>query len=292
MGEITERRVEANGVSTALLEAGEGPLALCLHGFPDCAWGWTPLLSELAAAGFHAVAPFLRGYAPTEVPADGRYQYGAVVADACALHEVLEGTEDSVIIGHDWGAIAAYGAAAYEPRRWRRVVTAAVPPLVVMAERVFDYDQAKRFWYQHFFLSPLASVAVAADDMAFLDRLWADWSPGFDAGNALARVKDSLREPANLEAALDYYRSTFDASRHDPALEAQEAACLSVPLQPTLYLQGDQDGCIPVDVADDASEVLQSPGSRVEVVPGAGHFLQYEQPELVNRLVVEFLTSP
>ncbi len=291
MSEVRERRVEVNGVGTAYLEAGEGPLALCLHGFPDCAWGWEPLLGELAQAGFHAVAPFLRGYAPTEVPADGRYQYGAVVADACALHEALGGGSDAVIVGHDWGAIAAYGAASFEPGRWSRVVTAAVPPLVVMAERVFDYDQAKRFWYQHFFLSPLAEVAVAMDDLAFIDRLWADWSPGFDAKDALVKVKESLRDPANLAAALDYYRSTFDASRHDPALEAQEAACLSVPLQPTLYLQGDQDGCIPVEVAAEAAELLQSPGSRVEVVSGAGHFLQYEQPEAVNRLVVDFVAG-
>ncbi len=291
MDQVREGRTEVNGVGTAYLEAGEGPLALCLHGFPDCAWGWEALLVELAHAGFHAVAPFLRGYAPTDVPADGRYQYGAVVADACALHQELGGGSDAVIVGHDWGAIAAYGAASFEPHRWARVVTAAVPPLVVMAERVFEYDQAKRFWYQHFFLSPLAEAAVAMDDMAFLDRLWVDWSPGFDPSVALVKVKDSLRGTANLAAALDYYRSTFDPARHDPALEAQEAACLSVPSQPTLYLQGDQDGCIPVEVAADAGEVLTSAGSRVEVVPGAGHFLQYEQPEVVNRLVVEFLTA-
>ena len=80
------------------------------------------------AAGYHAVAPFLRGYAPTAVPADGRYQVGALVRDANALHEVLGGGDDAVLIGHDWGALATYGAVAHQPARWRRAVTAAVPP--------------------------------------------------------------------------------------------------------------------------------------------------------------------
>jgi pimeloyl-ACP methyl ester carboxylesterase len=81
--------VWVQGLEFAYLELGEGPLALCLHGFPDTAWTWGHLLPELASAGFRAVAPWLRGYAPTGVPGDGRYQVGALAADANALHEVL-----------------------------------------------------------------------------------------------------------------------------------------------------------------------------------------------------------
>src|SRR5947209_19249834 len=106
--------VKANGVGFEYLEDGppDGPLALCLHGLPDTARTWRHLLPELAAAGFHAVAPWMRGYAPTEVPADGRYQTGALVADAIALHDGLGGDGRAALIGHDWGAIAAYGAAS------------------------------------------------------------------------------------------------------------------------------------------------------------------------------------
>src|SRR6185369_9320449 len=103
-GGITQRTVDANGISFAVLEAGEGPLALCLHGFPDTAESWRPLLGDLAAAGYHAVAPFLRGYAPSGCPADGDVPVGALVSDACALHEALGGDGRAVIIGHDWGA--------------------------------------------------------------------------------------------------------------------------------------------------------------------------------------------
>src|SRR3954463_5223801 len=88
--------VHANGVDFAYLEAGSGPLALCLHGFPDTAGGWRVLLPALADAGSHAVAPFMRGYAPTSLAADGRYQVGALAADAVALHEVLGGDEQAV----------------------------------------------------------------------------------------------------------------------------------------------------------------------------------------------------
>ncbi|MBO0774134.1 MAG: alpha/beta fold hydrolase, partial [Actinobacteria bacterium] len=112
-----------NGLEFGLLEAGSGPLALCLHGFPDTAHTWGRLLPVLAKAGFHAVAPFMRGYAPTAVPADGAYHVGALAADAVALHEALGGDADAVLIGHDWGAEAAYAAAAYAPGRWQRLVT-------------------------------------------------------------------------------------------------------------------------------------------------------------------------
>src|SRR3954464_2707270 len=109
--DITARTVATPALEFGVLEAGTGPLALCLHGFPDSAHTWRHLLPALADAGFHAVAPFMRGYAPTAVPGDGAYQTGALATDANALHEALGGDADAVLIGHDWGAAAAYGAA-------------------------------------------------------------------------------------------------------------------------------------------------------------------------------------
>src|SRR3954466_15169720 len=120
--EIEQVTVSAGGLEFAALTCGDGPpesgsrrpLALCLHGFPDSAHTWRHLLPALADAGYRAVAPFQRGYAPTGVPADGAYQIGALAADANALHEALGGAEDAVLIGHDWGAAATYAAAAHE----------------------------------------------------------------------------------------------------------------------------------------------------------------------------------
>ncbi|HEU5416592.1 MAG TPA: alpha/beta hydrolase [Streptosporangiaceae bacterium] len=285
---VRARTVSANDLEFGVLEAGSGPLALCLHGFPDTAHTWERLLPELAAAGFHAVAPFMRGYAPTAIPADGAYQVGALAADAIALHEVLGGGPDAVLIGHDWGAEAAYGAAAHAPDRWRRVVTMGVPPATADSALFSDYDQLRRFFYLFMFRDPLgfAEGVVASDNMAFLDRLWQDWSPGFEAGEHLARVKQSLADPACLAAAVGYYRAAgVPAGRY----AAEQQAADGQNPQPTLYLHGARDGCIGADLAR-AAEPLLAPGSRIAIIEDAGHFLHLEKPAEVNGLILDWVT--
>ena len=125
--EIRASKIWANGLEFGLLQAAPARWR-CAARLPDTARTWRYLLPELAAAGFRAVAPFMRGYAPTAVPDDGRYSVGTLADDAIALHEVLGGDGHAVLIGHDWGAEAAYTAAVAAPDRWRRVVTLAVPP--------------------------------------------------------------------------------------------------------------------------------------------------------------------
>ena len=291
---ITEGTIEANGLTFAYLAAGdEGPLALCLHGFPDSAWTWRHLLPALADAGYRAVAPFLRGYAPTEVPADGLYQSGAVAADAIALHGALGGGGDAVLIGHDWGALAAYGAAGHAPERWRRVVTAAVPPPAAVATSFLTYDQLQRSWYMFFFQSALADVVVPMDDLAFIDGLWADWSPGFDAQAELPAVKDALRDPANLTAALGYYRATLGTGERSPGYDEVEAAGAAPLPMPVLYLHGHRDGCMGAENIDDSVRgSLPHPASRIDLVDGVGHFLQLEDPARINQSILDFLAEP
>ncbi|MET0323625.1 MAG: alpha/beta hydrolase [Ilumatobacteraceae bacterium] len=288
---IESAHVTANGVDVAYLHCGQGPLALCLHGFPDSAHTWRDLLPELAEAGFRAVAPFLRGYAPTAIPADGRYQMGVLAQDAIALHDVLGGDDQAVIIGHDYGAGATYGAANAAPDRWRRVVALALPPGDALLQGFLtSVDQLQRSWYMFFFQHPLAEPVVAGNDLAFIDRLWSDWSPGFDAAEDLDLLKPSLRDPANLAAALGYYRAALSGVGVDPALEDLQQATQQVPVLPTLYLHGADDGCIGPEVSALAAAAAP-PNVRFEVVAGAGHFLHREQPAAVNRLVLAHVTA-
>lgn len=289
MSAPTLRSVVVNDTELAYLEQGSGPLALCLHGFPDTAHSWRFLLDDLADGGFRAVAPFQRGYAPSAVPADGRYQTGVLAMDAIALHEALGGGDDAVVIGHDWGAMAATGAAVHAPDRWRRIVTMAVPPgPAAGAALLGDLGQLKRSWYMFFFQSPFADMVVPANDMAYIDMLWADWSPGYDASHDLPLVKAALGDPANLAAALGYYRAALGDGFKDPTLEAEQAAAGAVPTQPTLYLHGRDDGGIGPEVAELAA-TMTPPNVTVEIVDHAGHFLQLEQAELVNARILEFL---
>jgi pimeloyl-ACP methyl ester carboxylesterase len=279
--------VSANGLTFSYLSAGDGPLAsgsrrplaLCLHGFPDSAHTFRHLLPALADAGFRAVAPWTRGYAPTDVPADGDYRVSTLAADANALHEALGGGPDAVLIGHDWGAITAYGAASTAPDRWRRVVTMAVPPPAVASAAFFDFAQLKRSFYVYLFQTALAEMVVGADDLAFIDNLWRDWSPGHDGTEDLVHVKDALRAPENLAAAIGYYRAMFGGGVLGES-----------PPHPTLYLHGEDDGAFLADRVLESKAHL-SADSDVRVMSGCGHFLHLERPDEVNRLVVDWVTS-
>lgn len=291
----TTTTVTANSIDFACFEAGEGPLALCLHGYPDTAYTWRHLLPALAEAGYHAVAPFNRGYSPTSLAPDGRYQGGLLGTDANALHEAFGAGDDAVIIGHDWGAVGAYAALNLEPTRWRRAVTMAVPPPGVVAiDQLFSYDQLLLSWYMFFQLHPLSELAIPLRDYEYIRRLWQDWSPGYDGTADVDHFIEAMATPAHLAAALSYYRHTLnlDDPDPDPVRSAAQAATFALPDLPLLYLHGTDDGCMAARLASGADAVLTRPDSRAVMVDGVGHFLHLEQPAEVNALIIEFLGSP
>ncbi|NBY45100.1 MAG: alpha/beta hydrolase [Acidimicrobiia bacterium] len=284
--------VSANGTDFSYLECGTGKLALLLHGFPDTPQTWRHLMPELASMGYRVVAPFMRGYAPSAVPADGCYQTAMLARDANALHEKLGGNSESIIIGHDWGAPSCYGAAIDAPTRWRKVVGLAVPPTAALGMAfVKNLEQIKKSWYMFFFQHGLADLVVGANNHAFIEMLWRDWSPGYDASFELESIRRSLAEPKNLQAALGYYRATLGDGYRDPQLgELQNQITSGVPTQPMLYLHGANDGCIGVDVVESAKKIAPA-NVKFEVVSASGHFLQLEQPKVVNELICDFLAN-
>jgi pimeloyl-ACP methyl ester carboxylesterase len=284
--------VSANGTDFSYLECGTGKLALLLHGFPDTPQTWRHLMPVFASMGYRVVAPFMRGYAPSAVPADGCYQTAMLARDANALHEKLGGDGDAVIIGHDWGAPSCYGAAIDAPSRWCKVVGMAVPPTAALGMAfVQNLEQIKKSWYMFFFQHGLADLVVGANNHAFIEMLWRDWSPGYDASFDLESIRKSLADPKNLQAALGYYRATLGDGYRDPKLsELQNQMASGVPSQPLLYLHGANDGCIGVDVVESAKKIAPA-NVKFEVVAAAGHFLQLEQPKVVNKLICDFLAN-
>jgi len=282
----------ANGTDFSFLECGSGKLALLLHGFPDTAQTWRHLMPMLAELGYRAVAPFTRGYAPSAVPSDGCYQTAMLARDANALHEVLGGDGDAVIVGHDWGAPSCYGAALDAPNRWRKVVGMAVPPTAALGMAfVQSIDQIKKSWYMFFFQHGLADLVVGANNHAFIEMLWRDWSPNYEASDDLEFVKRSLADPKNLRAALGYYRATLGDGYRDPRLaDLQNQMGSGVPTQPLLYLHGANDGCIGAEVVEAARKIAPA-NVEFAMVEKAGHFLQLEQPKIVNKLICDFLAN-
>jgi pimeloyl-ACP methyl ester carboxylesterase len=181
--------VRTNGLEFGVLEAGEGPLAVCLHGFPDSAHTWRHLLPALAEAGFHAVA----------------------------LHHALDGDGDAVLIGHEWGAEAANGAAAFAPDRWRRVVTLGVPPLALDPVLYSDYQQLKRFFYLFWFRDSLAPAAevVAASHQAQQPTLYLHGSLDGCIGVELVRGAERHLAPGSRMIVVE-------GAGHFPQLEQPE----------------------------------------------------------------------
>ena len=289
--EFHTRTVTANGIHFHCLEVGRGPLVLCLHGFPDNAYTYRTLLPALAEAGFHAVAPFMRGYAPTSTPADGRYQSVLLAQDAVALIPAL-GAERARIVGHDWGAFATFGAAALAPEQIQKIVVLAVAhPGAMLGALASDYDMIKGGWHAYFFQMPFAEQAVSAHDFAFIERWWQDASPEYDIPTEImASVKETFRQPGVVTAALNYYRHTFHPDNRDPALQSLQEKMAAPTTVPTLALHGTRDrpGRL---AAFNAMDHLFTQGLEKEIYPGLGHFLHLEKPDEINPRIVEFLTS-
>lgn len=284
VSELIPRWIRANGLDFAVLEAGEGPLVICLHGFPDTAWNMRPLLTALAAAGYHAVAPFTRGYAPTSLATDGDYRTTTLARDALALIEAF-GKQRAFIVGHDWGAATAYIAATLHPEKVRGIVTAAVPHLRRFLLRP-TFAQLYRSRYMGFFqFRGISERRVIADDFRWLRELIHRWSPQWNfTEEDFAPLKSGFSDPARLSAALAYYRAlpATLANREGMTLLSKK---LSVPAR---VIRGADDGCIGADMFEDQDYCFGA-GYELITMKGAGHFMQCEQPEQFAAHVLEFL---
>jgi pimeloyl-ACP methyl ester carboxylesterase len=253
--------------------------AFLVHGFPDGPSSFRHQVAPLVDLGYRVVRPFLRGYAPSSLARDGRYDVEILGRDLLALGDHFSANDPFVVVGHDWGAIAAYAACALAPQRISKLVTEAVPHLRVAGPRFLSPRQLRRSWYIAFFqLRGLAERRVMRDDFRFIEDLWRAWSPGYSA--PLDDIKAGFRDPAHLSAVLGYYRAAF--SSKGKLLREKTRV-------PSLYLHGADDGCVGVELCEDLERAYPA-GVRVCRLCSAGHFAHLEQPDAFNREVFAFLS--
>lgn len=279
-----ERQVAAGEVTLSCQmdgpAQGDTELVIAAHGFPDGPGSFDLLAEALVASGRRVARPAMRGYAPSGIPRDGRYDAAALGNDLIAVADALSPDRPVLLVGHDWGAVAAYAACAIAPARVRRVVTMAVPHLRQALPRWFHPAQLRRSWYMAFFqLRGLAETWLAREGMANVERLWRDWSPGYRCPPArMTAVKAGMR--GRLSEVLGYYRAMVRPSRHNRVTLAKTQV-------PALYLHGEDDGCVGVEIAE-GTEGAFTAGLSIERVADAGHFLHLERPTFVNRRIVAF----
>ena len=285
----TEQLSFEHGALTFSAQAmGDGPVVLCLHGFPDNAGSYRHQLPALAEAGYRAISLTLRGYEPGSIPADGDYTMETIATDILAVIDSLDNSPVH-LVGHDWGAAVAYVVAAASPERFKSLTVMAVPHTGRFAREGLRIPKQLRLsWYMGFFNIPwLSDWVVQRQDYEFIRKLWRDWSPGWQPEpGVLNDVIQTLSQPGVRSAALGYYRAALSIKA---LLVSAEEAHYAVPV-PTLALSGERDGCIASDVFEQLMVAEDFPkGLTFSRIAEAGHFLHQEQSGQVNREIVDWL---
>jgi pimeloyl-ACP methyl ester carboxylesterase len=310
---VSERRVATNGIELNVAEAGAGPLVLLLHGFPESWYSWRHQFAPLAAAGYHVVAPDMRGYGKSDAPAAiEAYNQVEVVNDIIGLIGAL-GYDNAVVIGHDWGAPTAWSSALNHPDKVTAVGALSVPftprspvqPMPAMRETFKG-----QFFYQLYFQKPgVAEAEFEKDIRTALKKFLVMGAGETDLTSLPARSPDGdlltgLPDPDTLpawltEEDLDFYAGEFARSgmrgplnyyrNHDLTWELTANAPTTIG-QPAMFVAGEKDGVIMMAAHALAEMPNYVTDLRIrELIPGIGHWTQQEAPEAVNDAILRFL---
>lgn len=283
---MRELQLTANGLRFRCLADGpeDGALALLLHGFPEGAESWVPQLAALARAGYLTVAPDLRGYGGTDCPeGEEAYRMTHLVGDVVGLIDVL-GRERCHLAGHDWGSLVGWSVASRHPGRLLTWSALSVGhPNAFTGTIHNDPDQQARSSYVHLFqIRGKAEAVLAEDGYRRLRRIY-QVGPRPDAVPEVA-VETFVRgmsRPGRLTAGLNYYRANLDG-------EAEHAMAPGAIRTPSQLIWGDQDPAVgPASARLTGGHVEAE--YRLEVLEGAGHWLQFQRPDDVSRLLLEWM---
>ncbi|MDT0277484.1 alpha/beta fold hydrolase [Blastococcus goldschmidtiae] len=289
-GPWTHRDISANGIRLHAAEAGEGPLVLLLHGFPQFWWTWRSQLTGLADAGFRVVAPDLRGYGASDKPPRG-YDLPTAAADVAALIRAL-GERDAVLVGHDWGALVAWTMAALHPRSVRRLVVLSMAHPRRLRAAMTGAAQRRAFRY---FLGAqlprLPERRLTRDDddpVADLLRSWSGpgWTHTADFAEAVDRYRAAARIPQAAYGSMEYFRWAGRSQLRPDGLRF--ARRMSAPITaPTLQLHGGADACVLPGSARGSGRYVAGAYEWQEL-PDLGHFLPEEAPAQVTGAIADW----
>jgi pimeloyl-ACP methyl ester carboxylesterase len=326
MSDPRQRVIESNGIHLNIAESGSGPLVLLAHGFPESWYSWRNQIDALAAAGFHAVAPDMRGYGKSDRPeAIDQYTIFHLVGDMVGVLDALQ-TPRAVIVGHDWGATVAWQAALMRPDRFRAIVALSVPFRPrgkVRPTSAMPRTENAQF-YQLYFQEPGVAEAELGRDprLTLRSMLFGASGDGIAARPAAGSSSTGLGmvpkgggflqgpgAPAALppwlsEADVDFYAASFKRSGFRGALnyyrnidrnwELQGSLAGATVQNPALYIVGDRDFVVSFPGTDQLLANLKPfvPALReIQRIPGCGHWTQQERPNEVNAAIIDFLRS-
>lgn len=265
---------EANGLRFAYISEGSGPLVLMLHGFPDTAHTWDDLRPRIAAKGYRAVSPFMRGYHPSGIPTTDTDQE-TLARDPLALIDAL-GALEAVLIGHDWGASAAYGAAALGADRVTKLFAVAIPHPATLKPTLGKLWGARHFGA---YKLPGAAKRFARNDFEALAAIYQRWSPTWHPPpSEFDAARECFASPGSLDAAFGYYRKL------SPFPSASLKAKITVP---TVVFAGLDDPVAEVSDYRRAARMFKD-DYVIEEVPG-GHFMHREHPEVFAERLLRHL---
>ena len=271
----------------------DGPVVICLHGFPDNARSFRFQLPALADAGYRGIAVTMRGYEPSSQPTDNDYSLATLARDVVAWIDEL-GVDRVHLLGHDWGAAVTYVAGALAPERFESLATIAVPHAARFPDGIKKVPrQASRSWYMSFFqLRGIAEFAVERNDWALVKRLYKTWSPGLDlSDDDWANLRSTFAAPGVKKAMLAYYRQNVSPGVLLGWKKTEAAALTTVPVR-TLAVTGEDDGCMDTRLYDHVFHDDDFPnGVRVERIHGAGHFVHQECPDEINELLLDWMKN-